>query len=229
MRTINFTYRGTINEQSIIGEGNLSANPENGLFEASVKFETIPPEFHPMASGFSLISISCSNGGGARTASNIFSITSGPYQSIRTVSIVDQETKISVGLFRIHGRFSSPHENETVHADVRLSGSYHGPSEFDLSSFRGYELSTVPVTGLNVPALFGITRIPILHSNGKLLATHEHIYLFEAGINEHLVANTMKFEVKDSQWDFDTKQLTLNGLSEMHLLNPEISPLQWID
>ena len=229
MPTINFTYTGTINEQSIIGEGILRAEPENGLFNASVRFETIPPEFHPIASGTSLLSVSCSNGGLAKTASNIFSITSGRYQSIRTVSIVDQETGISAGLFRIHGRFSSPHENETVHADVRLSGSYHGPSELDLLSFRGYELSTVPVTGLNVPALFGITRIPILHSDGKLLATHEHLYLFEAGINEPLVANTMKIEVEDLQWDFDTKQLTLNGLSEMHLLNPENSSLQWID
>ena len=229
MLTIIFTYTGTINEQSIIGEGNLRAEPENGRFNASIRFETIPPEFPLIASGYSLLSVSCSNGGAARTASNIFSITSGRYQSIRTVSIVDQETGISVGLFRIHGRFSSPHENGTVHADVRLSGSYHGPSELDISSFRGYELSTVPVTGLNVPALFGITQIPILHSNGNLLATHEHLYLFEDGIDEHLVANTMKIEVEDSQWDFDTKQLTLNGLSEMHLLNPEISPLQWID
>ena len=227
MPTIEFTYSGVINNTPIKGEAELVSNPNGGNFKAEVRFARMSSAVPLAAWGVSLVSISCSNGGKNSGALNILSTTSGEYQSVRTISVVDQKTQETCGLLRIAGKFSEL-LNDRIQADVQLSGSYFGPTDIDLAEFSGYSLPAIPIRDMDVPALFGVTHISLKHSSGTLLAKHEQLYLFEAGIRSglQLQSNNMKVAFTHIDAENYPNSAVVEGISEMLGL-PDRSQVSW--
>ena len=226
MPTIEFHYAGAINNDDVQGEAELVSNPDDGKFNARINFAQMSSSVPLLAWGVSLLSVSCSNGGKQQMgAQNILSTTSGPYQSIRTISLVDMSTRAPVGLLRIAGRFADD-SGDKISADVHLSGSYNGPTDIDTSKFQGYSLPTIPVNGMDVPALYGVTHISLKHGSGMLVAKHEQLYLFEAGITQHLQPNIMRVSFTHIDGRDYPRATEVEGISELFPL-PDSSPVSW--
>lgn len=216
MANIKFSYSGSINNERVVGNGELCAYESTGEFHAKCMFDTIASGFHPLVSGVSWISISCSNGAKRISgAANIHSLTELPYRSIRTVSVVEEHSNAPYGIFRIDGQFSAL-KNGKLNAEVVLSGAYHGPTDLNFSCFSGYDLSVFPMEWADRPALFGVTRIPISHGDGRVIAKHEHLYLFDKGMDGGLSPNDMKVKVSLLDWKKDERILEVEGTAEMH-------------
>ena len=214
MPTIEFNYGGEVNNYNVSGSGKLVSNPDDGKFDANLNFSQMPSEVPLMAWGVSLLSISCSNGGKqVLEAYNILSTTHGPYRSIRTISLMDMSTGMSVGLLRIAGRFSRL-SDDYLSADVHLSGSYFGPPHIDYSRFQGYSLPSTPMIGLDVPALYGVTHMSLMHESGVLSAKHEQLYLFEGGVTIKLEPNIMRVSFSDIDGDGYPDSTHVTGTSE---------------
>lgn len=218
MTTIKFSYSGIINGQPVVGNGELNADENRGTFDGISKFDKIASDFPPVITAFSVFSVSCSNGAKRLAQSaNIHSITKQPYRSIRTVSVIEEKTKEPLGLFRIDGQFSAL-EHDTLTAEVVLNGSYYGPIDLDVSSFEGYDLPVVRVNGMDCPALFGVTHIPIEHPKGRVIAKHEHFYFFKENLLEELVDTNMKIAVDTFEWDGNERTLQVKGTAEVSAL-----------
>lgn len=215
MADIRFSYSGSINDERVVGSGELSADESTGEFQAKCMFDTIASGFHPLISGVSWISISCSNGAKRILgAANIHSLTKLPYRSIRTVSVVEESSNIPCGIFRIDGQFSDL-KNGALDAEVVLSGAYHGPTDLDVACFSGYDLAVFPMEWADRPALFGVTHIPISYGGGRVIAKHEHLYLFDKGMDGELSPNDMKVKVNLLDWKEDERSLRVQGAAEM--------------
>lgn len=207
LATILFDYSGTINDQEVDGHGTLMANSGTGSFSAALWFTQLPRTFPPAVASFSLLSISCSNGGKGDEAPNILTLSKGNYTSVRHVVVFNAANE-RVGDFRISGRFSKV-ADRTFKADVLLTGMYAGPT--DVQPPSGYDLPTAPRGN---DELFGTTRIVLSTESGARLNTqHEQMYRFESGTTQPLIPNVMALRYRRSQWDPVSKVLTLSGKS----------------
>lgn len=212
MVTLLFNYSGVVNQEAVDGHAELRISQETGAFHATAWFQDFPSTFTPSAAGFSLISISCSNGSKNEGAANIITLSQGDYTSIRNVTVFDPSGEI-VGDFLINGRFRKVDSN-IFEADVLLSGYYHGPTDLEIIS--GYDLVTAPVEGQD-DTLFGTTEIELRSTNGEVFRSHHsHTYRFEDGVTEPLTPNLMAVRYDASSlWRPDRSILTISGGSFM--------------
>ena len=211
MAILLLNYTGSINSQTITGNGTISSDPATGKFQAGIEFSDFPTTFNPAAVGVSLLSLSCTNGGySAFDKANILTLTNGIYKSTRTVTFTDQVSN-PLGQVVIDGTFTKQ-DAGIFTADVVVSGTYTGAT--NLLMPRGYSL---PLAPNGTDKLEGNFTITVDTDTGDTInAAHNHVFEFVNGTTQALetVASDIFYD-SNLSWDATNKALYVPGLSIM--------------
>lgn len=203
-----FNYSGTINQEPIVGQGNLVADPSTGRIDATASFSEFPSSFTPTLVSLSTFSISCINGGRSEGPPNIVTLSAGDYRSVRRVQVYDGGSEL-IGNIEINGHFRKV-ADKIFEAEVLISGFYNGP--VDLVPSSGYTLPTNPQPD---GTLRGSFTQDFQSAGGEMIRTqNEHVYSFDEGITQPLVPNVMVLTFEDgTKWYPSDKILRLFATS----------------
>ncbi|PEU03205.1 hypothetical protein [Bacillus cereus] len=135
--TFIFTVKGEINGESLSAAGTVRW-PNAGVFNGNLTFDEKPVSYTPLASGGSILSLSCSNfaeeSGGAV---NLISLTGGNYEGFRSY-VIQNPTKKVIGA--IISTLKMRKIGDVLYkADIHMCGTYNGPTDF--SFMDGYKVT----------------------------------------------------------------------------------------